>query len=125
MTNEIRGIVSKDILGERLDLKLAANEWCELEDEHGKSTDEILTDFFGMVESGKLRIKMLRSLFRASLSSAKPGLTLQGAGDIMAKMDLVEVGRIVGEVIVASLPQQNQEENAAPGKPKPPAKRNR
>lgn len=125
MTNQIRGVISEEILGERLNLRLAANEWCELEDEYGKSTDEILKDFFGMVESGKLRIGMLRSMFRASLSGVKPGITSEEAGNIMAEMELAEVGRIVGKVIVASLPEVKPAPKEAPGKRKPPAKRSR
>lgn len=125
MTNQIRGVVSEDILGERLALRLSANEWCELEDEHGKTTDEILKEFFGMVQSGNLRLTLLRSLFRASLSMAKPGITHAAAGDIMAEIGLVDVGRIVGEVIVASLPKVEPGAAGAPGKRKPPAKRSR
>ncbi len=125
MTNQIRGVVSEDILGERLALRLSANEWCELEDEHGKTTDEILKDFFGMVEAGNLRLTLLRSLFRASLSLAKPGITHAAAGDIMAEVGLVDVGRIVGEVIVASLPKVEPGAAGAPGKRRPPAKRSR
>lgn len=125
MTNQIRGVVSEDILGERLELRLSANEWCELEDEHGKTTDEILKDFFGMVQAGNLRLTLLRSLFRAALSLAKPGITHAAAGDIMAEIGLVDVGRIVGQVIVASLPKVEPGAAGAPGKRKPPAQRNR
>lgn len=125
MTNQIRGVVSEDILGERLALRLSANEWCELEDEHGKTTDEILKEFFGMVQAGNLRLTLLRSLFRASLSLAKPGITHAAAGDIMAEIGLVDVGRIVGEVIVASLPKVEPGAAGAPGKRKPPAQRSR
>lgn len=121
MTNQIRGVVSEEILGERLNLRLSANEWCELEDEHGKSTDEILKDFSTMVQDGNLRLNMLRSLFRAALSGAKPGITHAEAGDIMAEVGLVDVGRIVGEVIMASLPQaEPASARGAPGKRKPP-----
>lgn len=123
MTNQIRGVISEEILGERLALRLSANEWCELEDEHGKSTDEILKDFFGMVQDGNLRLNMLRSLFRAALSMAKPGITHAAAGDIMAEIGLVDAGRIVGDVIVASLPKvEPASTKGAPGKRKPPAK---
>lgn len=126
MSNEIRGVISEEILGERLALRLSANEWCELEDEHGKSTDEILKDFGAMVQEGNLRLNMLRSLFRAAMSGAKPGITHAEAGNIMAEVGLVDVGRIVGEVIVASLPQvETASTKGALGKRKPPVKQSR
>lgn len=123
MTNQIRGVISEEILGERLALRLSANEWCELEDEHGKSTSEILTEFFSMVSSENLRFGLLRSLFRAALSGAKPGITHEQAGEIMGQMDMVDVGRILGEAIVVSLPKVDPASvKGAPGKRKPPAK---
>lgn len=122
MTNQIRGVISEEILGERLALRLSANEWCELEDEHGKSTDEILKDFVTMVQDGNLRVTLLRSLFRASLAMAKPGITLDEAGNLMAEIGLPEAGRIVGEVIKAALPEAEAgpPTKGAPGKRKPP-----
>ncbi|MBP1842010.1 hypothetical protein J2046_000254 [Rhizobium petrolearium] len=114
MTNTVRGIVSHEIDGERLDFCLSANEWCELEDEFGKKTDEILKDFGTMAENEQLDMRLLRSIFRAAVSYSKQNITLQEAGALMRSLGLVESAALIGTVIVASMP----EVKAGPGKPK-------
>lgn len=114
MTNIARGIVSLPYNGENLQLRIATNEWCELEDEFGKGTDEIATDFEVMVTSGKLKMGLLRSFFRAALAASRPGITHEEAGEIMSNIGLVEAGEVIGKVIIASMP----EVKAPAGKPK-------
>lgn len=126
MSNEIRGTVTCEIDGERLDLLLSTNEWCNLEDELGKTTDEILKMFFDMVSAQKLEMRLLRTLFRAALSSAKPGITTVEAGLLMTKMGLVEASAQLAKTIVASLPKVEAAEdgaNTGVGKPKAPTGR--
>ncbi|MCC2608390.1 hypothetical protein [Neorhizobium petrolearium] len=115
MTNSVRGIVSQEIDGERLEFCLSANEWCELEDEFGKKTDEILKEFGTMAENEQLDMRLLRSIFRAAVSYSKQNITLQEAGVLMRSLGLVESAALIGTVIVASMP----EVKASPaGKPK-------
>jgi hypothetical protein len=118
MGNAIRGTVTCEIDGERLELLLATNEWCELEDEFGKTTDEILAEFFKDTEAQKLKMQFLRRLFLAALSSSKPEMTLEEAGTIMTRLGLVEAATLLGRTIVASLPKAEAAPAGAPGKPK-------
>jgi hypothetical protein len=114
MTNQARGIISLPYQGKNLQLRIATNEWCELEDEFGKGTDEIAGDFQAMVTSGKLKMGLLRSFFRAALSGDMPDITHEQAGAIMTDIGLVEAGSVIGKVIVASMPEVKE----PPGKPK-------
>jgi hypothetical protein len=117
MGNQMRGTVSHEIGGERLELLLATNEWCDLEEELGKTTQEILTEFFAMAAKGDLNMRFMRSLFRAALSQARPSITLEQAGAIMSDIGLVATAPLLGKVILASMPRQ---EEAPPGKLKAP-----
>lgn len=105
MTNQTRGIISLPYNGENLQLRIAANEWCELEDEHGKGTDDILAQFGAMLDSKKLDMRFLRSFFRAALSGAKPNITHEEAGAVMTDIGLVKAGEVIGKVIAASMPE--------------------
>lgn len=105
MSNQTRGIVSLPYNGENLQLRIATNEWCELEDEFEKGTDEIAGDFQAMVTTGKLKMGLLRSFFRAALSGSKPNITHEEAGAIMTDIGLVKAGEVIGKVIVASMPE--------------------
>jgi hypothetical protein len=120
MTNQTRGIISLPFNGENLQLRIATNEWCELEDEHGKSTDEVAAEFFEMAQSAKLKMHLLRSFFRAALSGARPGITHGEAGAIMTEIGLVQAAEVIGKVIIASMPEVKE-----PGKPKAAARRQR
>lgn len=115
MSNEIRGTVTCEIGGERLELLLSTNEWCDLEDELGQTTDEILKSFFDMVAAQKLDMRKLRTLFRAALSSAKPGITTAEAGLIMTRIGLVEASKHLANTIVASLPKADETATGAKG----------
>lgn len=121
MTNQIRGVVTREIGGEMIELRLSANEWCGLEDEFGKQTSELMAEFIAELQAGKLNMKVIRAYFRAALSSAMPGITHSQAGDVMAKMDLVSAAALLGEVISASVPQAD--EHGEPGKPKAPTRK--
>lgn len=123
MTNSARGVVSREIAGETIKFRIATNEWCELEDEFGKTTDEILKDFFAGIQAGTLTMKGLRKFFRAALSASRPGITEEEAGEVMSDLGLAEAGTLLGEVIIASMPQA--EAKPAPGKPARPAGRRR
>lgn len=115
MSNVIKGTITCEIDGERLELLLATNEWCELEDELGKNTQQILSEFFAMAQIGALNMRLMRSLFRAALSQVKPGISLIQAGEIMSRIGLVEAAPLLGKVILASMP--NQDDGGDEGKP--------
>ncbi|WP_322990885.1 hypothetical protein [Hoeflea sp.] len=122
MANKQKGEVSAKIAGTDYTLRIATNEWCELEDEFGKPTTEIVTDFFEMVSAGSLRMKMLRSFFRAAMIGTKPDITHEEAGAIMSAMGLVEAGGLLGRVIVASMPDADDAEDDAKPHPRKAAK---
>lgn len=121
MTNTARGIISLPHNGENLQLRIATNEWCELEDEFGKPTGEIATDFETMVAAGKLKMGLLRSFFRAALSGTRPDITHEEAGAIMTDVGLVKAAEIIGRVILASMPEAKE----PAGKPKAAPRRRR
>lgn len=108
MTNQTRGIISLPFNGENLQLRIATNEWCELEDEFGKGTDEIAKQFFEMAKASQLKMGLLRSFFRAALSGAKPGVTHEEAGSIMTEIGLVPAAEVIGKVIIASMPEAQE-----------------
>ncbi|MBY5689342.1 hypothetical protein [Rhizobium leguminosarum] len=114
MTNAVRGIVTAEIDGKTVTLCLSANQWCDLEEEHGKSTRHILGRFEEMAAEEDLDMRFLRSLFRAALSYSQPDVTLEQAGAIMQACGLVEAAKLVGQAAVLSMP----EVKGTAGKPK-------
>lgn len=111
MGNFHRGQVSETIGGNTYVFRIATNEWCELEDEHGKTTDELITEFFELVSAGKLKMSYLRSFFRAALLGTHPEITHQEAGEIMSDIGLVEAGGLLGRIISASIPEPETKAN--------------
>lgn len=116
MANLHRGQVSETIGGEDYVFRIATNEWCELEDEHDKTTDELISEFFRLVSAGRLKMTYLRSFFRAALVGTRPDLTHAEAGEIMSNMGLVEAGALLGKVIAASIPDVDEDATANPPK---------
>lgn len=116
MANSQRGEVSATIRDETYILRIATNEWCSLEDEHGKNTDELISGFFQMIAAGKLNMALVRSFFRASLAGSRPDITHQEAGTIMSEIGLVEAGALLGKVIAASMPEPDQDATGNPPK---------
>ena len=114
MANKQKGEVSAKIAGTDYTLRIATNEWCELEDEFSKSTTDIVKDFFDMVTAGSLRMKMLRSFFRAALTGTNPDITHDEAGTIMSNMGLPDAAGLLGRVIMASMPEADAEDDAKP-----------
>ncbi|MGO6999015.1 hypothetical protein [Rhizobium leguminosarum] len=106
MTNNVRGVLTQEIDGETYTLCLSANEWCDLEEEHGKSTVQILKAFQEMASKEDLDMRFLRSIFRAALSYGKPGITYAEAGRLMQACGLVEAATLVGRVAMLSLPEE-------------------
>ena len=104
MGNINRGQVSETIGGTPYVFRIATNEWCDLEDEHGKTTDELIAEFFDLVSAGRLKMAYLRSFFRAALVGSMPQITHHEAGEIMSNMGLVEAGGLLGRIIAASIP---------------------
>lgn len=116
MANMHRGEVSETIGGETYVFRIATNEWCELEDEHGKTTDELIAEFFQLVSVGKLKMTYLRSFFRAALVGTRAGISHRDAGEIMSDMGLVEAGALLGKVISASIPDPEPADTENPPK---------
>lgn len=116
MGNLHRGQVSETIGGVVYVFRIATNEWCELEDEHDKTTDELIAEFFSLVSAGRLKMSYLRSFFRAALVGSRPDITHHEAGVIMSDMGLVEAGGLLGRVISASIPDVDGDDTANPPK---------
>lgn len=116
MGNLNRGEVSAQIAGTEYILRIATNEWCHLEAELAKSTDEIIADFVAMLSANKLKMGLLRSLFRASLIGRNPGITKDEAGELMSAIGLVEAGNLLAQVIKSSMPEEGG--GAAPRPPR-------
>lgn len=116
MGNLNRGEVSAQIAGTEYILRIATNEWCYLENELGMPTDEIIADFIGMLSANKLKMGLLRSLFRAALIGRKPELTKDQAGELMSGMGLVEAGGLLAQVIKASMPEESESAPTHPRK---------
>ncbi|WP_180901940.1 hypothetical protein [Martelella soudanensis] len=119
MSNPVKGTVTHEIDGETVELMLGMNEWCELEEELGMETTAILRRFQAMADEEKIDMKFFRVLFRGMLSSASPEVTHKDAGRIAATMGLINAFRLLGEVIMASIPSD------AEGDDKQPKKQNR
>lgn len=112
MGNLNRGEVSATIAGTEYVLRIATNEWCHLEAELGMPTDEIIADFIAMLSANKLKMGLLRALFRAALIGRKPDITKNETGELMSALGLVEAGGLLAQVIKASMPEDS--EGAAP-----------
>lgn len=108
MGNKHRGVVSAEIGGETVNLRLATNEWAELEEELGKSTGAILRQFQEMAADEDLNMRFLRTVFRAALSYSKPDVTHREAGEMMTEHGLPETAALVGKAIMASMPEQEE-----------------
>jgi len=118
MANPHRGEVAVTVDGVDYTLRLATNELCSLEDEHGKDTNELIAEFYQAVSEGKLKMRMVRSFFRAALIGGLPSVTLAEAGDIMSKIGLVEAAGLLGKAIAASLPDGQEEGDQTARPPK-------
>ncbi|UUP19505.1 hypothetical protein [Nitratireductor thuwali] len=118
MANRHKGEVSAKIDGTEYTLRIATNEWCMLEDEFDKTTDEILNEFYQTLAAGKLRMHFIRKLFRAALIGQKPEITLEEAGSIMSDLGLVEAGALLGKVVTASMPDVKEDDAAKARPPK-------
>ncbi|OMQ44927.1 hypothetical protein [Ensifer sp. 1H6] len=114
MTNNVRGIVTREIDGESYSFRLGANEWCELEADLGKSTGAILKDLERVVATEEVDISMFRTMFRAALTYKVPDATLRDAGELMSALGLEGAGLLIAEIVQAGMP----EVKGTPGKPK-------
>ncbi len=119
MSNPVKGTVTHEIDGKTITLRLGTNEWCELEEEHGKKTSEILADFAKAVDASILDMRFLRSLFRAAISAEQPEATVANAGELMSEIGLTEAATLIGRTIQAGMPEVPDQ----PGKPEKPAAR--
>lgn len=117
MSNPVKGTVTHEIDGKTVDLMLSMNEWCELEDELGMKTTDILKRFQMAADAEELDMRFFRSLFRAMLSSALPDITHRDAGRHAAEMGMVEAFELLGKVIMASMPDDAEGGDNRPGKP--------
>lgn len=126
MSNPVKGTVSATIDDKAVSLSMGMNEWCELEDELGVDTSDILARFQGMAEAEKIEMRFFRSLFRAMLSSAHPDVTHAEAGKVAARMGMVGAFELLGRVLMASMPEADETGEGAdkqPGKPNRKARR--
>ena len=87
------GSYEVEVNGERLVLALSMNAMCAAEQESGKSFSQILTAMNGG-EFGSIRL-----LFWAVLRKAKPGLTMDDAGEMIDQMGLTTVIKSLTRVI--------------------------
>lgn len=101
MANRHRGEVSFAAGGETYTLRYSANALAELEDALDKSVGEIVE----LMQSQKgLRIKTVRTIFRAGLLDRHPDITDQQAGDIISDVGLGEAANLLGRAFTAAFP---------------------
>lgn len=111
MANPHKGEVSFKAGDKDYKLSYSANALCELEEALGKSFEEC----FELMRSGKVRMSDLRVMFWQGLRDHQPDTSLDDAKAILKTMKPIELGRLVGEGIVASMP----DDEAAPAKNPP------
>ena len=80
MANKVRGQISADFEGEKINLLLSTNAICELEDAADLPIDEFLDKFS---EGRKPRMKDLRLLFWALMLGERPKATVEDAGALI------------------------------------------
>ncbi len=114
MTNNVRGIVTREIDGKSYSFRLGANEWCELESDLGKGTGAIFKDLEAIARSNEVDYRFFRLIFRAALSYSEPDATLRDAGDLMDQLGTEKAGLLVVEVVKAGMPGVRE----TAGKPK-------
>lgn len=82
--------------GGRISLALSFNAMCAIEQESKRTFADVL----GHMNSGS--ISDIRLVFWASMRSAKPGVTLDEAGNVIDEIGFGEVMKALTEVISAS-----------------------
>lgn len=113
MANKTKGRVSFEQDGQTFNLRLGINEIVELEDELDKSINEIAA-MLGNPE--KLRMGVVRSIFRAALKGGGHDMAADQVGELLGSMHMDQTMERLGETFNASFPE-------AEGESGPPAKR--
>lgn len=110
MANKVRGQISADFDGGKINLILSTNAICELEDAAHKPITEILDE---LNDPKRARMKTVRLMFWAMMLDEKPEATLADAGRLI---DAVrgDHDRIMTDAILAAFPDPAEDD--APGK---------
>lgn len=106
MANKHRGQVALEVDGVAYNLRLSVNSLCDLE-------SILQGDLMAALERPDIRT--VRAVIWAALSPDKPGLTLEGAGEIMDAVGFVEIANKVAELVNITFPKKEGE--ASTGNP--------
>lgn len=112
MANRVRGEISANFKGGKINLILSTNSICELEDAAGRPITDILDE---IGNPGRVRMKTVRLLFWALMLGEKPDATIGDAGELIdglrGKHD-----KIISAAIIAAFPDASIQSDDAPGK---------
>lgn len=108
MANKHRGQVALVVDGATYNLRLSTNTLCDLE-------SVLQGDLMAALQSPDFRT--IRAVVWAALSADKPGLTLEGAGEIMDAVGLTEIGKKVGELVKITFPDPEPDGSASTENP--------
>lgn len=102
MANAKRGEVALMVGEDELVLRLSINALCEAETLLGMATPQI-AQAFG--DTGTLPLNVVRGVLWAGLREKQPAMTLEAAGDVVARLGLGEIVGKVGEALLLAFPK--------------------
>lgn len=111
MTNQVRGIVNFEALGQNWTLQLNTNAMCEIEDLTGHGISKV-----GQILANKetASIKMLRAVLCGMLKSHQPDITVAKCGDLIDAIGVNELGALIGQAFAAAFPKPEAKAKANP-----------
>lgn len=115
MANPHKGEVEFEVDGFRHVLSFSANALCELEVALGRDIDSVIES----MRTGKIKLADMRVMFWAALLDCRPEATMDDAKAILRTLPPAEMGRLVGQAFLLSMPAVEESEGSHGNPPKP------
>ena len=117
MANRERGEVTLRAGGTSYVMRFGINEMCDLEDEFGRSINEIVA-MLGRTED--FRISHMRALVAAGLRGALPDMDAAQAGEIMNEAGMTVVSEAVQDAFNLAFPADEKDKDTGERAARPP-----
>jgi len=114
MANANKGEVEFEASGTVYKLSFSANALCEIEDALGMNVEVVIAE---LITAKNVKLGQLRILFWQGLRDHLPDITLDETKAILRTMKPADMGRLIGEAFVRSMPAAPEGEAANPQSP--------
>lgn len=111
MGNIHRGIVSVDVGGAQIQLRLDTDALCELEALRQRSTTETFLELQGMFAESRLSVSLIRVILLCAMRRARPDASLKDASVLIDEIGIASASKLVSDVIAATFPAPGEHEN--------------